>query len=207
MLLALVAGLTVFKKGVSPAYRVLWLQLFISCVVEYAGACMRLSGEVNTVIYDVFILADACLLLTVSGMLWPEKKITLAGKIGAGIMLLIWLAECYQKRFTDFYNISYTTETILLFIFFLHLLYRAGLQSKARIVSLPEFWLTFSVLVSYGMLLFYFSMLKYATQNMSQKDNALLSDLPLIASNVGYFWLLICFIILFLQSRKLKTNA
>jgi hypothetical protein len=197
--LAIIAGLISLFRPASPAYRILLLKITISFCVELAGAIMRIHKQQNIMIYNYYMFVDFGLLLLVAYTLQPNKTIQRTTIVGSLAFLVFWFYELYQKAV--FFQKAYATESLVLIILFLVVLYHSiiGQHTKSRL--LPTFWLCLSVLVFYGGTIAFLSMLNYCIDNLSNKELDLLSKIPIVLSNICYLCTTVCFLVL-IRSKK-----
>jgi hypothetical protein len=204
--IALIAGIF-FYKSFTKGWKLLSIQVIIAFAVELSAYYIRMNHQPNGWLYNIYLIADFTLLITVAYFLIQDKRFQFLFLGAFSLFMLVWLYDVvYLYGITKFAAHAYIASSILLIATYLYLLFYDTLRWKKAVYLSPVFWLCIAIIVFYGCNITYFYLMDTIIKTLSKEQKDLLLWLLKILVAVRYVLIALSFYLVYYNNKNIKNN-
>ncbi len=150
----------------------------------------------NQWVYNLSMPIETGILTLAAYIHFKSKKEKNLIWLGYFIFLLVFTSEIVIKGFLIFSNHGYVAECILLIVLYLLVLYSLFIKQNIAWKHTPEIWISIGIVVYFGSVLPYLSLLQYFQEYFPEINRMLFRLITVGLSNIRYlllaygFWLI-----------------
>ncbi len=209
--IALVIGISTLRKF-NLFYKLVLLQIFVFAIVYIGGYAITYYQEEhhliknNTWIYNLYFPIE-CALLTGAGLFYfKSKRVNFFAFITYALFSMTLFFQLNKNGINSLANFAVAIEALLLVTIYLFILYDKLKDSNFNWKVSPEFWLCIGIVLYFGCIVPYFSMINYLNATNPQLSFTLFVFINDVLSNIRYLLTAFAFWLFYRQQTIVPTN-
>lgn len=200
-LAAAITGLF-FLRTLNPAYKFILAQVFAAFIVELVCATVYKSD--NVWIYNIYMIADCCLLsLAAFYLLNKSNRLLFCTVILT--FLIFWLNAVWIGGIKTFAKNAFIIYSIHLVIQYITIMYRELVKYKGRLYKFSLLWICAGLVIFYSCIIPYLSKIELQSK-LSHAQKQFLHILIDILNQLRYVFIAIGFFFHFLGKKDKAYN-